>query len=390
MKRVRRNIKSAVRKCLMGMLKSYIKYTDRISKTFGYRLLLDDYMKVMCKEYEHNTDYYLTYKYREKRADLIHSIEQENKTDKMAGIIIQGPLVLENHFTLETVRIYKKLFPSCQVIVSTWENENVRELEALSKEQNCILLKNSVPSDPGILNVNLQCVSTLAGIQKAKELGCKYIAKTRTDWRMYEKGAIRFMVHLLEEFPCRNTLFEQNSRIITMDIATDETAVMFYPFWLSDIFQFGEVMDMERYWSHAASSQGRFSKQGLNNLIRTEKYTWKRRVEEGLLIEARLSSDYYRRMSNIKPEISVDASWNFIRDYFMIVPRSLTGGYWYKYESRRYNESEDWGTCFKNDTDDDLLTYNFDFVSWLNLYFDDLDYPDQYKKMCERRRYEYK
>lgn len=385
-----RKFNSGLRKIFVGINKGYTKVAVNITKALGYDRLNEDLLKTACQSYEKTSDYYAAYKIRPKTVDKMFLIEEENDIDAQIGIVMQGPLFLENHFTLETVKIYKELFPSAKVILSTWQNENKEELALIKKEKNCIVVLNEMPDDPGVINVNLQCITTMRGIEEAKNLGLKYVAKTRTDWRMYQKGALRFMTHLLDAFPCSNELPRiQNKRIITMDIATDETSIMFYPFWLSDIFQFGEIKDMETYWNQPMSKQGKMDKEGLNRFIRTNNYTWKRRVEEGLLIEARLAINYYERMFGEFPPIEVDTFWKFVKDYFMIVPRSLVGGYWYKYDSRRYNESEDWGTCYVGDTEQKLLTYNFDFVSWFNLINEDLDYPDKYKEMCNYRCYKY-
>ncbi len=385
-----RVIVKIVKKSLISINSGFVNITCKIAKMCGYEGLTDAYMKSMVKCYEKNTDYYAAYKIIAKKSEKVFSIEEENDYDGQVGIIIQGPLVLKDHFTLETIRIYRKLFPSAKVILSTWENENKEELELIAKEKNCTIVTSKVPDDPGVLNVNLQCISTRSGILKAEELELKYVAKTRTDWRMYHQGAVRFMIHLLETFPCKEYLFKQNKRIIAMDIATDETSILFYPFWISDIFQFGEIQDMKNYWDHPVSKQGKMTKGGLDEHIRTNKYSWSRRAKEGLLIEARLAIDYYRRMTGNEPIVTVDEYWKFMKGYFMVIPRSMIGGYWFKYEERRILESMDWGTCFKNDSQDSLLTYNFDFVSWLNLLSDDLNYDDSYKTMCDRRCYVYR
>lgn len=384
---VRKVYFSAIQKVFVGIHKGYFHITCGLARVLGYADLNEEYLKSSCQMYEKSSDYYAAYKIREKKASMVPSIESLNVTDESVGILIQGPLVLKDHFTLETIRLYAKLFPSCKVILSTWDNESTEELSLIKKELNCIVVTSPIPADPGIINVNLQCISTRRGIEEIEKLGLQYVAKTRTDWRMYQKGSLRFMVHMLQKFPCDNQLFKQNKRIITMDIATSETSILFYPFWLSDIFQFGDIEDMKNYWNHGFSCQGEMTKSGLNQHIRSNKYTWGKRVSEGLLIEARLSTDYYKRMTGNSPNITVDEYWEFVKRYFMIIPRSLTGGYWFKYDSRRYNESADWGTCFKNDSEEKLLTYNFDFVSWMNLICGDFDYPDDYKNMCNTRFY---
>lgn len=384
---IKRKAKSGIRKILTGISSGVVNVTCKIAKAFGYSDLIDDHMKSMCKVYEKNSDYYVAYKIKPKTKEKLFTMEGENEFDAQIGIVMQGPLFLQDHFTLETVRIYGKLFPSAKVIISTWKDQDKQELALLEKEPNCLIVFNDKPEEPGVLNSNMQRVSTVNGIRYAKEIGCKYVLKTRGDWRIYSKGALRFMIHLLDEFPCNCTVFEQKKRLIAADIATEETSIMFYPFWVTDLLMFGDVDDMEDYWNSDVTYKSEFNKQYVDKIIREEKYTWKKRIEEELLNEARIPMNYIRRKTGALPNISVKEYWDFLKNYCVIVPKSLLDAFWFKYTDRRVNESADWGTCFFNDSDERLLTYNFDFVSWMNLYYDDLVYLPQYEKICEERHY---
>lgn len=388
-KLVKVKAKAGVRKVLTGINRGMIAVTCKIAGVFGYDDLVNDYMKSMCKAYEKNTDYYVAYKIRPKTQDKIFTMEEENEIDAQIGIVMQGPLFLQDHFTLETVRIYGKLFPSAKVIISTWKDQDKKELGLLEQEPNCLILLNDKPGEPGMVNSNMQRVSTLNGIRFAKNLGCKYVLKTRGDWRIYAKGALRFLVHLLDEYPCKGSLYGQKKRIIATDIATEETSIMFYPFWITDLLMFGDVDDMESYWDSDETHGSEYDKRRVDALIRTEKYTWKRRIEEGLLNETRIPMNYILRKTGEMPNVSVKEYWDFVRDYFIIVPKSLLDAFWFKYTDRRVNESADWGTCFFEDSEEKLLTYNFDFVSWMNLYHNDLKYKEEYERFCRERHYDY-
>lgn len=264
------------------------------------------------------------------------------------------------------------------------------ELKLIEKEPNVHIIMNERPEDPGILNSNMQRVTTLNGIIEAKKLNCKYVLKTRGDWRIYAKGAFRFMVHLLDYFPCTDNKLSQNKRIIAADIATDETSIMFYPFWITDLLMFGDIEDMMNYWSSDMTVGAGYNKSQVDTIIRSNHYTWKRRIEEGLLNESRIPLNYIERELGSMPDITVKEYWKYLKDYFMIIPKCLLDAFWFKYDARRANESSDWGVCFRNDSQNDLLTYNFDFVSWLNLYSGDLTYKPEYEKICQERFYQYR
>lgn len=387
--KIKRKIKGGIRKAFTGINGGYLTFTTKVAGACGYKGLMDDYMISMCKTYEKNTQYYAAYKIRPKTKDKMFLIEGENNIDKEVAIIMQGPIFVEDHFTLETIRIYGKLFPSARVIISTWNDQDKSEIDLLNREPNCEIIYNDRPSEPGAVNSNMQMVTTLNGIKYAKEKGFKYVLKTRGDWRIYAKGSLRFMVHLLDKFPPNCSIFNQNYRIIAADIATEETSIMFYPYWITDLLMFGEINDMEAYWSSDLMGKSECNKVTVDRMLRTEHYSWKRRIEEKLLNETRLPMNYIKRMTGSEPDISVRGYWEFIKDYCIIVPKSILDAFWFKYTVRRANESVDWGTCFPNDSDKDLLTYNFDFVSWFNLVNDDLEYKEEYEKICEERFYSY-
>lgn len=386
---IKRKVQSGLKKVLVYLNRGFVSLTCKIGRILGYEGLIDDYMRGMVRAYEKNSEYYAAYKIRPKSERNVFSIEEANENDSKVAIVMQGPIFLQDHFTLETVRIYKKLYPSAKVIVSTWRDQDANEIELLKKESNCEILFNEKPEHPGAVNSNMQMVSTLNGIRKAKNEGFKYILKTRGDWRIYAKGALRYLIHLLDEFPCNCTMFHQNKRIVATDIATSETSIMFYPYWVTDLLMFGEINDMEAYWNSDIMGKDEYNKQTTDRIIRSQNYSWKRRIEEELLNETRIPMNYIKRMTGEKPDISVDGYWDFLRNYCIIVPKSHLDAFWFKYTDRRSNESEDWGTCFLNDSQSNLLTYNFDFVEWVNLLYDDLEYKEEYEKICEDRKYSY-
>ena len=44
---------------------------------------------------------------------------------------MQGPIILEENLTLETLKFYKNIFPENQLILSTWKNEEIKSIEKL-------------------------------------------------------------------------------------------------------------------------------------------------------------------------------------------------------------------------------------------------------------------
>ncbi len=58
------------------------------------------------------------------------------KKTRGVAVVMQGPLIAANNFTLETIKIYKKtFFPDTIIIVSTWHGENEGVLGAIKKRR---------------------------------------------------------------------------------------------------------------------------------------------------------------------------------------------------------------------------------------------------------------
>jgi len=90
----------------------------------------------------------------------------------MQGIVIQGPTI----YYKEMVEAYKDF---SDVVWSTWEDEPSENLNYIKQFFPIIL--SPKPSFPGYLNVNLQTVSTMGGIEYLIEQGVTEILKVRGD-----------------------------------------------------------------------------------------------------------------------------------------------------------------------------------------------------------------
>jgi hypothetical protein len=94
-------------------------------------------------------------------------------------IIVQGPAYSNS------ISQIRECWKGYDVIYSTWKGG-----EALY-EENEIVIHSDLPHDSGIKNLNYQKVSTLAGLQLAKELGYERALKWRSDmWTNNADGLI--------------------------------------------------------------------------------------------------------------------------------------------------------------------------------------------------------
>ncbi|WP_439625405.1 WavE lipopolysaccharide synthesis family protein [Gemmata sp.] len=159
------------------------------------------------------------------------------------AVVVQGPPVVEDDFTLESVRVYRKHFPGQPVIVSTWDGTPAPVVESLRATGAEVVL-STPPADPGPLNVNFQLVSTRAGIERARQLGAKFVLKTRADQRVYAPSVAEFLVNVLKAFPV-TTGYRQRARIVSCG----RSSYKFGLYQISDQLLFGDAGDMELYFS---------------------------------------------------------------------------------------------------------------------------------------------
>ncbi|KKT81474.1 MAG: hypothetical protein A3B99_04230 [Candidatus Yanofskybacteria bacterium RIFCSPHIGHO2_02_FULL_44_12b] len=163
------------------------------------------------------------------------------------AIVMQGPILKANDFTLETVRIYKKLHPKVLIIVSTWNDEDPAYLDKIRQENAEIVLseKPRVTAPARFFNINFQIASTIAGIKRAEALGTEYVLKTRNDQRMYSPGLFEYLHNLLEYFPPENSqrIF-MKKRLAALGARSGGSKL----YYLSDELLFGNIEDMVRYW----------------------------------------------------------------------------------------------------------------------------------------------
>ena len=170
------------------------------------------------------------------------AVQEDYNTDfSEIAIVMQGPILEENDFTLESIRLYLARFPGIHIIVSTWKKEKNKIDDRFSSLPIEVLLLDG-PSYPGHMNINYQLISSRDGTRRAKELGCKYVLKIRNDARMYSGMALSELMSLLSVFPIHKSerVALPYGRIICQG-GKAQWCCFIIDFWL-----FGYVEDMLR------------------------------------------------------------------------------------------------------------------------------------------------
>jgi hypothetical protein len=286
---------------------------------------------------------FITVHERPMLAAKIGTWSDQLKTAPKVAIVLQGPLISEADFTLETVKLYKKHYRDATIIVSTNTGADITTINQLITE-GAIVVENQKPVIVGIGNVNLQLASTLGGLSKAKQLGAEFVYKTRCDQRMYAVNVTEFLLNLVHAFPVALG-YTQKYRIVASSFVT----LKYVPYLVTDMFQFGQIDDMIQYWSATHDLRSTPT-----TPIRTVADVTSARIAESYL-----ATEFLTRIGR-KVGGTIADSWAAYAEHFCIVDRETLDLFWYKYDFYREYQMKDYGGV----SNSQLLT----FAEWFNLY----------------------
>ena len=158
------------------------------------------------------------------------------------AIILQGPIMEEYSFTVETCLMYKSIFPGSHLIVSTWIDSSPTALRQVAEVAEVVT--SEPPKNPGPSRNNYQLISTINGATRAVESGATYTLKTRTDQRIYSPESLRMMKRLLEVFPV-NESWKLQKRLIV----GSRNSFLRRLYGLSDFLMFGISSDVWQFYN---------------------------------------------------------------------------------------------------------------------------------------------
>ncbi len=300
-------------------------------------------------------DNYVSYTIRPKKTGNIIS-ERDTYNDNDTAIIIQGSLKGVLKFTDETINLYLKIFKNSLIIVSVWKDEIDNDFYKKFKDKVHIIL-NEKPNNI-IHNTDLQVISTINAIKYARIKDCKYILKTRTDCRIYNKNSINHLKNLIKLFPINKHYQNLKSRIISCAVDTRKYRV----YGLSDIFLFGELNNLETY----------FNEENYINSLNKYFGTYPCLIKETAVINEIFLCARFLKKINIKLNWDLNDWWKICGEIFCIVDPTDLDFFWYKY---------DWK--YEQRFLQDYTSNNkqaLKFSDWLNLYYKKLHQFDDSEK----------
>jgi hypothetical protein len=236
------------------------------------------------------------------------------------ALVIQGPILEADDFTLQTVRYYRRVCPDMTVILSTWEDGPADAIHQC-REAGAEVVLSPMPPIRGRANVNCQTTSTRAGIQRAGELGAQFVAKTRSDHRLYGVHCLYGLPGMLAAFPIK----ADSGQAARLVISTFHT-FKYSPLAACDQFMFGALADMRTFWSPPSDPCTR-TRHEIDREARSQTT-----IEGGgrESPERYLMAQFLRNM-NEYPPFTILAWWQVIADRFMVIEWAQLDVYWQKY-----------------------------------------------------------
>lgn len=298
------------KKLLVNGLSKFFNFTVRL---FPPKVIENALMEIALKVEKCNKSFF-TYHMRPQKSIDIDFFSKKEYPE--VGIVIQGPLVTEKDFTLETVNLYQKYFPKAIIVVSTWEDADIKVVKSIQNVKVEVLL-NRKPKFPGALNANMQIVSTMNGISFLENKGIKYILKTRTDQRIYQPNSLDLFYSLIQQYPSEKN--GQTQKIISINFTT----LKYRPYAIGDMCMFGHITDLKKYWDIEMDERN-ISKNDIYD--KSIKELCKMNVGESFYC-----SSYLNKIGETTP-LSINHSWNVYRQCFIVVDHEVVDLYWFKYD----------------------------------------------------------
>jgi len=232
------------------------------------------------------------------------------------AIVVQGKIGGADSFEIESIYLYRRLFPKATIVLSTWKDAPADQVEKL-REDGVHVLVNDYPSYAGFGNFNLQMKTSRQGLLLAKKLGFKFAIKVRSDQRITSIHAIDYMRSYLHRTPLTSGKSLQNARLgfISLD------SFAFRVYGLSDMLQFGDIDDLLTYWNGEEDLRVASELNLAGNL---------REYNASVICEVRLFSNFLA-VNSWDLKWTLEDYWNALAECCIIIDSKSIDLFWPKY-----------------------------------------------------------
>ena len=350
------------------MINKIKKIFKKINESFKFHLSKKiSGLKIVHKEYGFILSYlshnYFSFVLRPKKSYDFNLVTTSKYKRNKFAIILQGPLGEDGLFLIETIKIYKKIFPNCRLVLSTWNTENKKLIENIKLLDIDIIL-NDLPQSPGNGNINYQLKNTFEAIKYCKTKNVEYIFKTRTDCRVLKPNTLDYLESIIEKFPAENNKLTK-FRIIANSIATCKYRI----YGLTDICLFGKTEDIENFFYYEDELE----------IIKKNNFPKNKLVNEThIKAEILLTARYLKKIGH-NLEWTLEDWWLVLKKYFCVVSAAEIDFFWKKY-NWQYEQKLSRSYSSKSNR---LI----EFSDWFSLYSDkslnwgDINYKEKWEEI---------
>jgi hypothetical protein len=355
-------------------MRNLIKYI--LSRLVKYVASKDDtqggvWLSKIIMDYEKSSSNFVNYKLYPKSTTSFEPLKIKTTTQEGEfAILLQGPIDIADSFTVETIRLYKTIFPSAYIIVSTWDDTTrdvVEQIQALG----AYVVINQTFEENGYRNINYQICTTLSGIKKAKELGANFVLKTRTDWRIYREYSLEFLKSLIISHPINNPVNPLNlkGRIISGGGGSMNFCM---PYCMSDFIYFGYTDDLLNMFDVPYDHRTIKDARQFNKDMFGDRYSGKDLVYLSMP-EIYIVSSFIEKY--LKEDRTIENHWKNLKNYFMIIDPDMINAYWHKYDYvKNLSRGDFWNGKNNNDS-----FRQFRYVDYMNIYSGAYQYDESYE-----------
>ncbi len=208
------------------------------------------------------------------------------------GIVIQGPVVKGK--TIDFCNFTRATYPEALIVVSTWDDEDISSFKGL-RGPNFHIIQSRKPEFAGPSNINLQIVSSRAGIEYLEKLGCTHLLKTRTDIFLANAQFLNYLIWAKGKGESNAIVFSSFN------------SFLFRLFSVSDQVMFGNTRDIADFWKL--------------NLVRPETSI--------SIPEVHLFREYLKSQK-FKPEENLNSYLSALEEFAVIADHEQLGQIWNK------------------------------------------------------------
>lgn len=248
--------------------------------------------------------------------------------------VVQGSVIglpadsLENRHTAQCLKSIRRHFPGATIILSTWENAVIDDLDydllVQSSDPGAFVLVDGNP------NGARHIISSANGLFKVKTA---YVAKVRSDLVFENSNFLSYFSRYVEQ-PRDNTYKVFSRRVLTLTTCNPRRRHAF-PFTVSDWFYFGTTEDVRALFSiPVIKNPTVYSYAGrphikVDTLLSGEQYIW----TSYLRMQGR--SIPLARTDDATPE-NIELSERYLANNIILLPARRAGIDWLKFPGAAY------------------------------------------------------